>query len=175
MRSAPENIPKENDIGRSTLIIRVGAFVPDKNTGIRGTICVFAGPQRFPAEGWRDATAVLLAEWTKRFGRLLQGRSRRTQFDFMEGPYAIRVEAFPPDAVLTFFDRGSPRAEMVKAKVTVSLRELARALVEAALQTLDAARQAGWTGVDIERLEIGTAVVRHEVTCRILGGSDLTE
>jgi hypothetical protein len=146
--------PSTDLVSLTDPLIQVGSFREDQNTGLRGTISFSTPGGRFPAEQWTDAPAVLLADWMKRFGRLARGKAHRTQFGFMEGPYAVRAEAQAGDVVLTFIDRGRRNRERAGLTQTrVSIGALGTALLNAAALTLNAAQQADWAGVDVDRLE----------------------
>lgn len=107
----------------------------------------------YPFRGWSDFGAVIVGWWTMRTVELLQGAAA-VDFDFMDGPYSIRVARSDSPGV---FDM---RPEGKDYLWNVSSEELVEELVRAAGTIRDEFGRLGVGEIDRMSLEVGIARLR---------------
>jgi hypothetical protein len=83
----------------------------------------------YPVRGWVDFGTVILMWWSAAFLRVLNG-AREDEFEFMDGPYAMRVRGDPSTGEVEL----TPRGEAYSWRTTLAGlgTVLARAMEEVA-------------------------------------------
>lgn len=102
-------------------------------TGVDGELYFTVGAKCFPGEYWREPVSVVLEQWIPGFLSFMQGHTDVCLMEFMDGPYAVKLNRDNFATVRGVFLRDSPR---VGTELPVDLRELTQSVLKA-LRTYD--------------------------------------
>jgi len=122
-------------------------------TSTTGTIYVRAGSIFFPEIGWNDFPLVILGWWTAALIRLLEGQSDQEEWEFMDGPYLVRLTGNAEGRAKLAFVRGDGVNPAGIADCTID--DLTDTLIKAAREVHDLCGENGSRASDVATLEQG--------------------
>lgn len=72
--------------------IRFDQILFNENGGSTGAIWLEFGDIAFPEKSWNDFVDIILGWWIEAYNNFLEGKTKYCEFNFMDGPYFIRIE-----------------------------------------------------------------------------------
>jgi hypothetical protein len=107
----------------------------------------------FPGNRWSDFVVVVLGWWLQSLAKILEGRERTVEFDFMDGPVLIRVSKVTDDKLKLECINQRSIKEVVEYTCNVRSAVLRAELLKVARKVIDLCNENGWESDDTRLLK----------------------
>jgi hypothetical protein len=144
------SLMSEFNAGGFEVCIR-GPYRFTRNLG--GTIYLVCGAKPFPAEAWFDFPVIVLSWWADAAIQLRRGHTRRAEFLFMDGPFAVRIDKRLSRWHFVGVRRRERTADDVLLDCEVSESAALEALHRAATDLVRTCHREEWLTNDLTNLE----------------------
>jgi hypothetical protein len=119
---------------------------------VTGTILWRWNNTSFPGEKWSDFPVIVVSWWLKELTSLTAGGSERVELDFMDGPYAVEVEAEGALWLMKFMRRAADSATTVD-RFAIQPDALIASVVTGAKSLVETCRSNKWSSDDLAQIE----------------------
>lgn len=103
----------------------------------------------FPSAAWSDLPVIIIGWWLERLARLDRAESYSEILSFMDGPYSVRVDLDPNNAVDLTYLHGD---RVIAKSVSMPLHILIALVRTAGMAAVDACDKAAWSNSDLMNL-----------------------
>lgn len=111
----------------------------------------------FPEARWSDFVVVVLGWWVQALAKIVKGWETTVEFDFMDGPFLIRISKVTDSEIKLECVNQSSAIEVIEHSLIMCLSDLHSELLKVARNVMDSCDEFGWESDD-------TRVLKKEIT-----------